>query len=88
VRVTLSTRLAVPSATVAAATLNCTVLSLSVMVEVVETGAAMVVPGEAPESVTVKPRVALTTASSRMVTGMVLGALSPSAQLSVPLLPA
>ena len=86
VRVTVSTTLAEASLTLALGAENCSVLSSSAMVTVVEVGTPRVAP-VAPESDTVKVRLALTAKSSLIVTGMVLGAASPSAQVTVPGVP-
>ena len=83
-RVTVRVTVAVASETVAVAALSCSVLSSSVMVTVVEVGAPREAP-TGPERVTVKVRAVLTAALSMIGTLIVLGAMSPSAQLSVPL---
>jgi energy-converting hydrogenase Eha subunit A len=82
--VTVRVRVAVPSATVAVAALNCSVLSSSLMVTVVKFGVPRVAP-TAPERFTLKLRAVLTAPLSAIGTLIVLGAVSPSGQLRVPL---
>ena len=81
---TVRVTVAVASDTEAVAALNWSVLSSSVMVTVVAVGAPSEAP-TGPESVTVKVRLELTAALSMIGTLITLGAMSPSAQLSVPL---
>ena len=83
VRVTVSVSGALASVTVAVAAENCSVLSSSLMVTVVVSGAPSVAP-TGPDNVTLKVRAALTTALSMIGTLIVFGVASPSTQVRVP----
>ena len=84
VRVTVSTTLAEASLTLTAGVENCSVLSSSAMVTVVEEGAPRVAP-TALESATMKMREEPIVALSRIGTTIVRGVVSPSGQSRVPL---